>query len=96
MRPTLQTCWLRASVPFRDAHERVGAAVRECLELGCELSELPAERREALFPELEGELSDALSVGAVLARRDVIGGTAPRRVRAEVQGWKERLDAWPS
>ena len=87
---------VRAGVPFRDAHERVGRAVRAALEEGCELAELPAGHRRELLPELEGgtDLALELSVDAVLARRDVVGGTAPGRVRAEVARWKERIEAW--
>ena len=86
---------VRAGVPFRDAHERVGAAVREALEARVELTELPAERRAELFPEIQGDLAAALSIEAILGRRDVIGGTAPARVRAEVTRWKEVLESWP-
>ncbi len=81
-------------VAFRDAHERVGAAVREALEAGVELRGLPEDRRRALFPELEGDLSEALSLQNLLARRSAIGGTAPERVRAELADWKERLKSW--
>ena len=83
-----------AGVPFRDAHERVGGAVREAQDAGCELAELPVERRATLFPELKCDLAQALRPESVIARRDVVGGTAPRRVQAEVQRWKERLTAW--
>ena len=85
-----------AGVPFRDAHARVGVCVRAALELGCELSELPAERRAELLPELDVDLAEALSVEAVLARRDVLGGTSPAQVSAQVATWKERLELWPT
>lgn len=85
-----------AGLPFRDAHERVGRCVRAALEDGCELSELGEARRSELLPELDVDLARELSVEAVLARRDVVGGTAPERVAAEVSRWKERLEAWPS
>ena len=87
---------VQAGLPFRDAHERVGLCVRAALELGCELPELPAEKRAELLPELDVDLGEALSVEAVLARRDVLGGTAPEQVRAQVAAWKERLMAWPT
>lgn len=86
-----------AGVPFRDAHERVGGAVREALETGCELSGLSPERQQDLFPELDEPLADSLAVPAVLARRSALGGTSPDRVRAEVESWKsERLPSWPT
>jgi argininosuccinate lyase len=86
---------VRAGVPFRDAHERVGVGVRAALEAGCELTDLPAAKCAQLFPELTGDLTAALSVETVLARRDTLGGTSPSRVRAEVASWRERLAAWP-
>ena len=82
---------VRQGVPFRTAHERVGAAVRRAIELGVELEQLPSVDREALLPELAGDLTELLSVDAVLARRDVIGGTAQGRVREQVNAWKKTL-----
>ncbi len=80
---------VRDGVPFRDAHEKVGKAVRLALKLGVELQDLPAEKRSQLFGKLD--LGKELTVSKVLARRKAIGGTAPQRVRAEVRAWKKRL-----
>ncbi|WP_145071009.1 argininosuccinate lyase [Engelhardtia mirabilis] len=82
---------VRAGVPFRTAHERAGVAVRRALELGVELEDLPAALRTQLLPELGEDLSEALSIDAVLARRSVVGGTAPVRVHAEAERWKTEL-----
>ncbi|MCC6673239.1 MAG: argininosuccinate lyase [Planctomycetes bacterium] len=82
---------VRKGVPFRTAHERVGAAVRAAMELGVELEQLPSDKRRELLPELDEDLARSLSVAAVLARRDVIGGTAPKRVRQEIQRWRKRV-----
>lgn len=79
-------------VPFREAHDRVGAAVNAAVEAGCELADLGAEARAEWLPELEGlDLAERLSPDAIVARRDVVGGTAPQRVRDEVAQWRERL-----
>jgi argininosuccinate lyase len=78
---------VRAGATFRDAHHRVGNAVRIAEELGCELSALTADKRRELFPELDVDLSLELSVPAMLARRGSTGGTSPDRVRAEVARW---------
>jgi argininosuccinate lyase len=86
---------VKAGVPFRKAHERVGAAVRSAIELGVELGRLPANVRQELLPELAKlDLSRELAVDAVLARRNAIGGTAPARVTSEIQIWKEKLSTW--
>jgi len=83
-----------AGVPFRDAHGLVGAAVNRAIELGVELQDLPASERERLLPQLSGDLQAALSVRAVLDRRNTLGGTAPARVRAEVERWERLLTEW--
>jgi argininosuccinate lyase len=81
-----------AGVPFRDAHERAGKAVRAAIELGVELEELPAQEQQRLLPELATvDLARELSVDAVLDRRSAIGGTAPKRVLEEVRDWKRKL-----
>ena len=82
---------VQQGVPFRDAHERVGRCVNKAVELGCELHELPDDQRQELLPELHGELGELLSVDAVLARRNTVGGTAPARVQAEAEAWLEEL-----
>jgi argininosuccinate lyase len=86
---------VKAGVPFRTAHERVGAAVRSAIELGVELGQLPASVKSELLPELSKlDLARELSVDAVLARRNSVGGTAPSRVTSEIQSWKEKLSTW--
>jgi argininosuccinate lyase len=83
-----------AGVPFRDAHGIVGAAVNRAVELGVELQHLPADEQRRLLPQLRVDLRQALGARAVLARRDVVGGTAPARVREQVQRWQQQLAAW--
>jgi argininosuccinate lyase len=83
-----------AGVPFRDAHGVVGAAVNRAVDLGVELQDLPADEKRRLLPQLRVDLRQELAAGAVLARRDVVGGTAPARVRTEVEHWQTQLAAW--
>lgn len=81
-------------VPFRDAHDRVGAAVNAAIAEGVELSKLSAGARAEIIPELgEVDLAAELSTEKMLERRDVIGGTAVARVRAEVLRWNQKLEA---
>jgi len=81
-------------VPFRDAHERAGNAVRAALELGVELEALPSAVLTETCGAIDVDLSSELAVDRVLARRSALGGTAPVRVAAEVQRWKARIEAW--
>jgi len=82
------------NVPFRDAHGVAGQAVNRAIELGVELHELPESEQKKLLPQLDGDLAELLSVDSVLNRRDVIGGTAPNRVRAEVERWRIMIAEW--
>jgi len=79
---------VRAGVPFRDAHERAGKLVLAALERGVEIEDLPPEILNDQLAELEGDLREHLSVDAVLARRDVFGGTAPERVAQRIAHWE--------
>ena len=74
---------VRLGVPFRDAHEAAGAAVRRCEELGCELDELPDADLAAVHPRLGEDpagVRAVLTVEGSVASRDARGGTAPARV----------------
>ncbi len=83
-----------AGVAFRDAHNLVGTAVNRAVELKVELQDLPLSEQRRLLPQLRGDLQQALAARTVLARRDVLGGTAPGRVRSEVTRWQQLLATW--
>jgi argininosuccinate lyase len=77
--------WLvRRGVPFREAHEVAGAAVRRCEELGCDLPHLTDEQLVELSAHLTPEVREVLTVEGSVASRDGRGGTAPVRVREQL------------
>jgi argininosuccinate lyase len=78
-------------IPFRDAHEVAGRLVREALAKDCALEDLPIETFKALHPQIENDVYARLTLESVLARRDVLGGTAPTRVRDALSAWRSRL-----
>ena len=80
-------------VPFRLAHEKIGNAVRLCLEKDCELQELSLEELRRFSPEFEQDVYSRLSVESVLALHDVQGGTAPARVKQAIAEGKRKLAA---
>ncbi|MEM1071695.1 MAG: argininosuccinate lyase [Planctomycetota bacterium] len=82
-----------AGVPFRDAHERVGSVVRHAIDAGLAIDTLPEADIRQLLPELEPGAVRSLTVGSLLAARDVQGGTAPVRVTQEAVRAMERIDA---
>ncbi|HSU02753.1 MAG TPA: argininosuccinate lyase [Nocardioides sp.] len=77
--------WLvREGVPFRDAHELAGACVRRCEELGCDLPDLGDDDLAAISPHLAPEVRSVLTVEGSVASRSGRGGTAPERVRDQL------------
>ena len=83
-------------VPFRSAHEKVGHAVRWCLEQGRPMDKLTLAEWQALIPEAEEGLLPLLSPRRSMERRDTAGGTSPRQVRAQIARARERLAAYES
>jgi argininosuccinate lyase len=77
---------VRRGVPFRTAHERVARWTRSASESAAGLPAAAAREAPELRPFL-GRLNPETSVG----RRDLPGGTAPRRVRAALARARERL-----
>jgi argininosuccinate lyase len=75
------TYLVQRGVPFRLAHEQIGKAVQLCLEKGCELQDLSLEDLRGLNPAFDQDFYSCLSLQSVLAIHDVVGGTAPARVR---------------
>lgn len=81
-------------VPFRKAHEKIGHAVRYCLEKGCELGDLTLDELKQFGPEFEPDFFAAITLEATLDCHNVIGGTARARVRqamAEAELQVQRL-----
>lgn len=79
--------WLvRERVPFREAHEIAGDCVRVCEQRGIELDELSDDDLAAISAHLTPSVRDVLTVAGSVRSRASVGGTAPVRVR-------EQLDA---
>ncbi|MFE7631670.1 argininosuccinate lyase [Kocuria sp. NPDC057446] len=76
--------WLvRQGVPFRDAHEVAGDAVRVCEQRGIELWDLSDEDFAAISARLTPGVREVLTVAGSLASRSAQGGTAPSAVAAQ-------------
>jgi argininosuccinate lyase len=77
--------WLvRAGVPFRDAHDIVGRAVAYCERHGIDLPDLTDAQLVTIDPRLEPGVRDVLTVEGALRARSAVGGTAPPRVREQL------------
>ncbi len=82
---------VRNGVPFRDAHEVVGKAVRHGVESGKDLGEMAFEELAQFSDAIHEDVFDVLTLRGSVSARDHIGGTAPAQVRAAVARARQRL-----
>ncbi|HLT60408.1 MAG TPA: argininosuccinate lyase [Microlunatus sp.] len=86
--------WLvRQRVPFAEAHEISGAAVRFCERHGIELADLTPDQLAEISPRLAPEVLDVLTVEGSVASRTGRGGTAPDQVRLQLAELAHQVDA---
>ena len=86
--------WLvREGVPFRNAHEIAGACVQVAEERDCELWDLKDEELSRISSHLNSQVRDVLNLEGALNSRDAFGGTAPIRVREQLQVLSELIGA---
>ena len=85
--------WLvrEKGVPFRQAHHVTGRIVALAAEKGVELEDLSEADFSAIDPAIDASIRDVLGVDKSVASRTSYGGTAPENVRAQAQGWIDRL-----
>ncbi|GAA1353424.1 argininosuccinate lyase [Falsarthrobacter nasiphocae] len=90
--------WLvREGVPFREAHEISGGAVRVAEARGVELWDLTDEEMRGVDSRLTPEVRSVLSTEGSLSTRNAQGGTAPEAVASQLQALKacrEPLEAF--
>jgi argininosuccinate lyase len=87
------TYLVNRGVPSRLAHEQIGKAVKLCLERKCELQDLRLDELQALHPAFDEGFYDCLKPAAVLAMHDVVGGTAPMRVRQGIATARKKIES---
>jgi argininosuccinate lyase len=82
---------VRKGVPFRDAHETVAHAVKMALQRGLALTDLTLAELQAQQPAIGADVYDVLSLKGSLNARQVLGGTAPVQVCAQIERHRARL-----
>ncbi len=87
------TYLVNRGVPSRLAHEQIGKAVRLCLEKNCQLQDLTLDNLHSLHPAFDESFYECLKPAAVLAMHDVVGGTAPARVRQGIAAAKKKIES---
>ncbi|MBP6070739.1 MAG: argininosuccinate lyase [Candidatus Accumulibacter sp.] len=80
----------RKGLPFRDAHETVGLAVRRAEKLGVDLAQLSLAELQQFSPLIGDDIFAVLTVEGALAARDHPGGTAPKQVLAAIARARRR------
>jgi argininosuccinate lyase len=82
---------VKKGLPFRDAHEVVAHAVKQALQQGVDLAELPLATLQGFNPQITEDVFEVLTLRGSMNARRVIGGTAPERVRAQIARHRARL-----
>lgn len=70
--------------PFREAHETIGAMVRETAAAGKSLEDLTLDDLRRYSPKFGPDAIAALDPAGSIAARALIGGPAPKTVRARI------------
>ncbi len=82
---------VKKGLPFRDAHETVAHAVKAAQSHACDLSELPLSVLQGFHASIEKDVYECLSLRGSLNARNILGGTAPAQVKAQVARHRARL-----
>ncbi|MBN1967127.1 MAG: argininosuccinate lyase [Anaerolineae bacterium] len=78
-------------VPFRAAHHLAGQVVRAAQEQGITLSALPLENYRAISPHFDEDTLASFDFDAAVARRAVVGGSAPQAVAVQFEALARSL-----
>jgi argininosuccinate lyase len=82
---------VRQGLPFRQAHQVVGRAVRLAETRRVPLSRLSLEDLQALHPAFGEDVRQVFDLQAALSRRSVEGGTAPEAVQRQIDRARRAL-----
>ena len=82
---------VKKGVPFREAHDTVGRAVLFAIENNRELNKLSLADLQQFSKKIDRDVFDALDLNSALSAKDIIGGTASRRVRSAIKAARKYL-----
>jgi len=82
---------VKKGLPFRDAHEAVAHAVKVALQQGVDLAELPLQTLQGFNAAIGEDVFAVLTLRGSMAARNLLGGTAPAQVLAQVARHRARL-----
>jgi len=82
---------VRRGVPFRDAHAIVGKIVAYCEESNMQIEYLSLQQLKQFSDAFTYDVTRVLSAESSIASRDMVGGTAPVRVREAIKRARKDL-----
>ncbi|WP_428508688.1 argininosuccinate lyase [Roseateles sp.] len=82
---------VKKGLAFRDAHEIVAHAVKTAIASGVDLSQLPLQELQKFDARIGDDVFEVLSLRGSLNARNILGGTAPAQVQAQVARHRARL-----
>ena len=83
---------VRKGIPFRQAHELVGRAVRRAETLGVSLSELSHDELKSISDVFPEDIQQIFNVEAALERRVSVGGVATSSLHEQLEAARETIE----
>jgi len=88
--------WLSArGIPFREAHELTGKLVREAMNRGITLQQLPLEALRSFHPAFDASVYDVLDAEVAVERRTGFGAPSAAQVEKAIASARARLKSTP-
>ncbi len=75
---------VRRGMPFREAHRKVGEAVKLAEARGVALSDLPVDEYKKIAPEFGADVKEIFDFTRSVQSRETVGGTGPSAVREQI------------
>ncbi len=81
----------RKGIPFRQAHHIVGHIVNYCVKHNTDLEKMTLDEYRQFSDAIDADIHQYISLEACVAARRSFGGTAPERVKEQIERAKARL-----
>ncbi len=82
---------VQKKIPFREAHEIVGTLIRHCISKKTTLEKMTLDEMKRFCPAIAADVYGWLDVNNCINRRTSVGGTATKRVKAEILRLKKLI-----
>lgn len=81
----------KAGIPFRQAHHIVGHIVNYCIKHNTDLERMTLQEYKQFSDAIEDDIHQFITLEACVAARRSFGGTAPERVKEQIERARARL-----